>query len=135
MTSFRFGDWNEPTFTLNVKFKDRVFGGDRLTCKELVKFYAGDLSCVDDDSVVRLVALKPNEEEKKLDWWISSLEYLSKQQNVEDRHTLQMRGISVSEPMSDNILKDVKILDEDYATAYGTHVQVLRFLVPTKWLS
>ncbi|KAI3704442.1 hypothetical protein L1987_74662 [Smallanthus sonchifolius] len=83
----------------------------------------------------------------KLEWWISSLEYISKQQNVEDRHTLHRNGISVSEPMSDNMPKDVKeegyrkrkfvvegeeeeeidtefvknILDEDYAAAYGTH--------------
>ncbi|KAI3798419.1 hypothetical protein L1987_33694 [Smallanthus sonchifolius] len=86
----------------------------------------------------RLVALKPNEEEKNLERWVSSLEYLTKQQNVEDRHTLQRKGIHVFEPMTDNIPKDVKvyenleqilelgmkedgkILDEDYAAAYGT---------------
>ncbi|KAI3763133.1 hypothetical protein L1987_53583 [Smallanthus sonchifolius] len=55
------------------------------------------------------VALKPNEEEMKLEWWISSLEYISRQQNVEDLHTLHRNGIPVSEPMSDNIPNDVKV--------------------------
>ncbi|KAI3797441.1 hypothetical protein L1987_32698 [Smallanthus sonchifolius] len=59
----------------------------------------------DKFSAYRPVALKPNEEEKKLEWWVSSLEYLSKQQNVEERHTLQRKGIPVSESMSDNIPK------------------------------
>ncbi|KAI3716948.1 hypothetical protein L1987_68192 [Smallanthus sonchifolius] len=60
------------------------------------------------------VALKPNEEEIKLEWWISSLEYISKQQNVEDRHTLHRNGIAVSEPMtmSDNISKVGEELDK-----------------------
>ncbi|KAI3704703.1 hypothetical protein L1987_74930 [Smallanthus sonchifolius] len=48
----------------------------------------------------------------KLEWWISSLEYISKQQNVKDRHTLHRNGIPVSEPMSDNIPKDVKVCDK-----------------------
>ncbi|KAI3682927.1 hypothetical protein L1987_83317 [Smallanthus sonchifolius] len=63
---------------------------------------------------LRLVALKPNEEEIKLEWWISSLEYISKQQNVEDRHTLHRNGIAVSEPtsMSDNIPKVGEKLDK-----------------------
>ncbi|KAI3828728.1 hypothetical protein L1987_02837 [Smallanthus sonchifolius] len=52
-----------------------------------------DNSCKNAEPTNRPVALKPNEEEKKLEWWVSSLEYLSKQQNVEERHTLQMRGI------------------------------------------
>ncbi|KAI3795333.1 hypothetical protein L1987_37985 [Smallanthus sonchifolius] len=92
---------------------------------------------------LRSVALKPNEEKMKLEWWISSLEYISKQQNVEDRHTLHRNEIAVSEPMSENIPKEegyrkqklvvegeeeeeidtdfvTNILDEDYATAYGT---------------
>ncbi|KAI3819550.1 hypothetical protein L1987_13391 [Smallanthus sonchifolius] len=60
----------------------------------------------------RPVALKPNEEEKNLEWWVSSLEYLTKQQNVEDRHTLQRRGIPVSELMTDNIPKDVKVYEK-----------------------
>ncbi|KAI3798615.1 hypothetical protein L1987_33893 [Smallanthus sonchifolius] len=58
------------------------------------------------------VALKPNDEEKKLEWWVSSLHYLSKQQNVDARHTLQRRGIPVSELMSDNIPKDVKVYEK-----------------------
>ncbi|KAI3801815.1 hypothetical protein L1987_29932 [Smallanthus sonchifolius] len=111
MTGFRFGDWNEATPTLNVKFKERVLGGARLTCKKLVKFYAGDLSGVEDDDVVRPVALKPNEEEMRLEWWISILEYISKQQSVEDRHTLHRNGIPVSEPVSDNIPKDMKVYE------------------------
>ncbi|KAI3795671.1 hypothetical protein L1987_38328 [Smallanthus sonchifolius] len=91
------------------------------------------------------VALKPNVEEMKLEWWISSLEYISQQQNIDDRHTLHRNGIVVSEPMpmSDNIPKEEgyrkrkfvvdgeeeeeidtefgkNILDDDYAAAYGT---------------
>ncbi|KAI3818403.1 hypothetical protein L1987_12209 [Smallanthus sonchifolius] len=58
------------------------------------------------------VALKPNEEEKNLEWWVSGLEYLTKKQNVEDRHTLQRRGIPVFEPMTDNIPKDVKVYEK-----------------------
>ncbi|KAI3797415.1 hypothetical protein L1987_32672 [Smallanthus sonchifolius] len=58
------------------------------------------------------VALKPNEEEEDLERWVSSLEYLTKQQNVEDRHTLQRRGIPVSEPMTNNIPKDVKVYEK-----------------------
>ncbi|KAI3676465.1 hypothetical protein L1987_86074 [Smallanthus sonchifolius] len=57
MTGFRFADWSEPISTLNVKFKDRVLGGARLNCKEVVKFYVGDLSGVEDDDVVRLSLL------------------------------------------------------------------------------
>ncbi|KAI3763087.1 hypothetical protein L1987_53537 [Smallanthus sonchifolius] len=60
----------------------------------------------------RLVALKPNEEEIKLEWWISSLDYISKQQSVEDRHTLSKNRILVSEPMSDKIPKDVKVCEK-----------------------
>ncbi|KAI3821008.1 hypothetical protein L1987_08564 [Smallanthus sonchifolius] len=60
----------------------------------------------------RSVPLKPNEEEKKLEWWVSTLEYLSKQQNVEERHTLQRRGILVSEPMSENLPKDVMVCEK-----------------------
>ncbi|KAI3795386.1 hypothetical protein L1987_38038 [Smallanthus sonchifolius] len=55
------------------------------------------------------VPLKPNEEEMKLEWWISSLEYISGQQNVEDHHILHRNGIPVSKLMSDNIPKDVKV--------------------------
>ncbi|KAI3809907.1 hypothetical protein L1987_19510 [Smallanthus sonchifolius] len=58
------------------------------------------------------IALKPNEEEKNLEWWVSSLEYLTKLKNDEDHHTLQMRGIPVSEPMIDNIPKDVKVYEK-----------------------
>ncbi|KAI3733263.1 hypothetical protein L1987_64483 [Smallanthus sonchifolius] len=50
----------------------------------------------------------------KLEWWISSLEYISKQKNVEDRHILHRNGIVVSEPMplSDNIPKVGEKLDK-----------------------
>ncbi|KAI3823116.1 hypothetical protein L1987_04546 [Smallanthus sonchifolius] len=37
---------------------------------------------------------------------------MSKQQNVEERHTLQRRGIPISEPMSDSIPKDEKLCEK-----------------------
>ncbi|KAI3732627.1 hypothetical protein L1987_63834 [Smallanthus sonchifolius] len=60
---------------------------------------------------LRPVPLKPNEEEMKLEWWISSLECISKK-NVEDRHTLHRNGDPISEPMSDNIPKDMKVCEK-----------------------
>ncbi|KAI3741851.1 hypothetical protein L1987_59529 [Smallanthus sonchifolius] len=43
---------------------------------------------------------------------VSSLEYPSKQQNVEERRTLQRRRIPVSEPISDSIPKDEKLCEK-----------------------
>ncbi|KAI3826893.1 hypothetical protein L1987_00953 [Smallanthus sonchifolius] len=108
MIGLRFGKWDEQLSSFTSKFKDRVFGLKRMNIGQLEQLYNEDLTHIQDDDVVHLslllppknrpVGLKPNALEVDEEWWVSSAEFIDKQQHESLRQSVQGKGIPMSEP-------------------------------------